>query len=133
MTHTERSHPSTPGDNSNITQRISEHENLQLQSFQYTDHNSQDMEHDIDLDNNFFNSINNNCCYYTDEQFNRINKDCKLSILHINSRSLYANFTSIKDYFRYFTHSFNIIAITETWINAVKGADFELEGYTLHT
>lgn len=26
-------------------------------------------------------------------------------------------------------HSFNIIAITETWIDAVKGADFELVGY----
>ena len=78
MTHTERNHPSTSGDNSNVSQWISEYENLELQTFQYTDHNSQDIEHDIDPDNNFFNSINNNCCYYTDEQYNRINKDGKL-------------------------------------------------------
>ncbi len=57
------------------------------------------MENDIEPDNNFFNSLNNNCCYYTEEQFNRaINKDGKLSIIHINSRSLYANFSNIKEY-----------------------------------
>ena len=57
ITHTEITHSLTPGDNSNATQRINEHDNLQLQTFQYTDHNSLDMEHDIDPENHFFNSI----------------------------------------------------------------------------
>ena len=84
-----------------------------------------DMEHD----NYLFNTINNNCCYYTDEQYNQINKDGKLSILHINSRSQYANFASIKDYVNQFKQSCNIVAISETWINAEKGVVFELEGF----
>ncbi len=98
MTHTERSHSSTSGGNSDITLRISEYNHLELQTFQYTDHNTQDMEYDIDPDNNFYSSINNNCSYCTDELYNQIDKDGKLSIIHINSRSLYANVTNIKDY-----------------------------------
>ena len=43
MTHTERIHSSTSGGNSSTTQSISEHDNLQLQTFQYTDHNLLDM------------------------------------------------------------------------------------------
>lgn len=127
--HTERVHSFSPGDNSNTTQRINDHDNPELQTFQYTEHNLLDMEHDIDPDNYLFNTINNNCCYYTDEQYNQIHKDGKLSIIHINSRSLYANFASIKDYVNQFKQSFNIVAISETWINAEKGVDFELEGF----
>lgn len=52
MTQSERSHSSATGDNKDITQRIAEHEKLQLRTFQYTDHNLLDLEHDIDPDNN---------------------------------------------------------------------------------
>lgn len=83
----------------------------------------------IDPDNFFFNSINNDCLYYTDEQYNNMNKDGKLSIIHVNCRTLYANFTNIKGYLRQSKQPFNIIAISETWINTEKGLGFELEGY----
>ena len=92
------------------------------------------MEHDIDPDNNFFLNINNDnkCCYYTDDQYNRdITSKGKLSIIHFNSRSMYANFNNIKEYVNTFTQPFNIIAISETWINTDKGIDFELNGYEL--
>ena len=129
MMHTKRAHSFSPGENSNTAQRINDHDNTELQTFQYTELNLLDMEHDIDPDNYLFNTINNNCCYYTDEQYNQINKDGKLSIIHINSRSLYTNFARIKDYVNQFKQSFNIVAISETWINAEKGVDFELEGF----
>ena len=52
-----------------------------------------------------------------------------LSIIHFNSRSLYANFAEIKDYLESFTYKFQVIAISETWITKEKGANFVLEGY----
>ena len=129
MTDANISH-TTSGDIEDITQRISEHEHIELKPFEYTEHNALDMEQDIDPDNNFFSSLDNNCCYYTDSQFNQnIKVDGKLSIIHFNSRSLYANFVSIKNYLSTFSQPFNIIAITETWISAERGIDFELDGY----
>lgn len=89
------------------------------------------MDDSIDPDNYLFNSINNDCRYYADEQYNNINKDKQLSIIHINCRSLYANFTNIKDYLTQFKQLFDIIAMSETWINTERGLDFELEGYGL--
>lgn len=92
--------------------------------------NPQDLEHDIDPVNNFFSSINDNCRYYTDEQYNgNSNTNGKLSRIHFNSRSMYANFTKIKEYLCQYTQPFNIIGISETWISSDKGVDFDLEGY----
>ena len=53
----------------------------------------------------------------------------KLSIIHFNSRSLYTNFNSIRDYLHTFQQPFNIIAISETWFTPEKGMNFEMEGY----
>lgn len=75
-------------------------------------------------------SINNNCSYYTEYQYNQnINSEGKISIIHFNSRSLYANFINIKNYLLTFSQRFNIIAITETWINSERGTDFAMDGY----
>lgn len=132
MTQSERTGSSTAGGFIDIT-RIADLKNLELRPFQFTDHKLLDLEHDIDPDNHFFPNIIDNCCYYTDEQYNQtIKTDSKLSIIHFNSRSLYANFNNIKEYLRQFIKPFKIIAISETWINADKGMDFELEGYEFH-
>ncbi len=130
MTQSEKSHLSSTGDNRDTTQKVAEHGKLELRTFQYSDHNFLDLEHDIDPLNNFFSNINDNCCYYTVEQYNQIIKtDSKLTIIHFSSRSLYANFNNIKEYLSQFRKSFKIVAISETWINADKGVDFELDGY----
>ena len=91
----------------------------------------QELEQDIDPDHNFFDYLNNTCCYFTDEQYNDlITKPVHgISIVHFNSRSLYANFKSIKDYLNKFKKPFNIIALSETWLCPEKGFDFELNGY----
>ncbi len=108
------------------------YDQLELKNFEYTDHNIHDLENDIDLDNNFFSAINNNCCYYTNDQYNqKIKAVDNLSIIHFNSRSLYENFSHIREYLHQFSQPFNIIAISETWITADKGMDFEMEGYEL--
>ncbi len=115
-----------------LSQRIANYEDLELQTYQHSNYLSYYIENDIDPENNFFHSINNNCLYYTDAQFNNaIKTQHNLSIIHFNSRSLYANFHNIKHYLGQFTKPFNIIAISETWINRERGMDFELEGYEM--
>ena len=59
MTHTDGMQSNTPGINTEIYQRIIEQDQLELKTFEYSDHNLQDLEHDIDPDNNFFSNINN--------------------------------------------------------------------------
>lgn len=126
MTHSDRTH------SRNITQMIREYEQLELATFDYSEHSILDLEQDIDPDNNFFSTIDKTCYYYTNDQYNHnIKPEGKLSIIHFNSRSLYTNFNNIKDYLHSFSQPFNIIAISETWINNEKGIDFELDGYEL--
>ena len=87
MTHTDGMQSNTPGINTQIYQRISEQDQLESKTCEYSDHNLQDLEHDIDPDNNFFLNINNDnniCCYYTDYQYNRnITSKGKLSIAEV--------------------------------------------------
>uniref|UniRef100_A0A8C6M4T9 Reverse transcriptase domain-containing protein n=1 Tax=Nothobranchius furzeri TaxID=105023 RepID=A0A8C6M4T9_NOTFU len=52
-------------------------------------------------------------------------------MVHFNSRSLYANFQFIKAYIAQFNQPFDVIAISETWINTGKEEDFEMKGYEL--
>lgn len=88
-----------------------------------------EVEQDTDPNQNLLDNIEANCCCSTEEQFNTIIKyDLGISIIHFNSIGLNANFQSIKVYFSQFEKPFNIIAITETWINAERGSDF-FKGY----
>ncbi|XDV33591.1 hypothetical protein PO909_003956 [Leuciscus waleckii] len=98
-----------------------------------SDHNLHGFEQDLDPENNFLNNINNNCCYYSDDQFNmNLKSDYGLSIIHFNSRSLYANFLYIKEYLSHLNNPFQVIAISETWLTSEKGVDYELNGYELN-
>ncbi len=55
-----------------------------------------------------------------------------LSIIHLNSRSLNNNVIHIKDYLRQF-NKFNVIAVSETWLDNEKIHEVEMEGYNLFT
>ncbi len=55
-----------------------------------------------------------------------------LSITHFNSRSLYKNVSKIKEYLSKLK-KFDIIAISETWLDNEKVSDMGLEGYELFT
>lgn len=76
-------------------------------------HNTQDLEYEIEEKKLVRWSINKYCCYYTNEQHS-INK---LSVIHFNCESLCANFNHTKEYLNQFSYPFNVIAISETWIN----------------
>ena len=86
---------------------------------------------DIDPDINFFDHFASNCYYYTESNFiDKFKLDRGISMIHLNSRSMYKHFDTIKDYLCQFPTPFSIIAVSETWITTAKGTDFELEGYT---
>lgn len=98
--------------------------------FAYSQYELQNTEIDIDPENNFFTRTVNDCQYYTEDYYNCKFKDVNtFSVIHFNSRSLYANFDHIKSYLKQFTKPFSVILITETWIHNDGEMDFSIEGY----
>ena len=53
----------------------------------------------------------------------------KMSIIHINCRSLNANFTDKKILLKTLDFSFHVVGLTETWLNESNADVFQLEGY----
>ncbi len=77
----------------------SKYEILNLRTFDHTEHKLYETENYIDPENHFYNNTDNNCEYYTDDQFDcHVKMEGALSIIHFNSRSLCRNFRKIKDY-----------------------------------
>lgn len=112
---------------------VQSHEELNLKPFDFTEYKPYELGNNIDPENHFYNDINCNCEYYTDEQFKgNVILDDSLSIIHFNSRSLHRNFTKIKDYITQFS-KLSVIAISESWISKEKEADVELDDYELFT
>ena len=54
-----------------------------------------------------------------------------LSIIHFNARSLNANFVKMYDYLNGLSLNFDIIAISETWIQSDSITEFQINGYEL--
>ena len=84
----------------------------------------------IDPDYNCLNSYTASSSYYTLQQFiDNVHKSKDLSIIHINCRSLNANFTDLKILLETLDFSFDVIGLTETWLNESNADVFHLEGY----
>lgn len=94
------------------------------------------MDYEIDPDNNNFFSVNDNCCYYTKEQYNqgklRINSVINYQ-LPTSAEEVYTKFDHIKELYQVISKPlfkpFGIIATFKTWINIDQDQDFELESY----
>ena len=92
------------------------YETLGLKMFEYTEHKMHDMDNDIDPENNFYNTTNNHCEYYTEDQFKGKENMEGVSIIHFNCRSMNANFSKIKLCLSQLGKSFTAVAISETWL-----------------
>uniref|UniRef100_A0A8C6LE27 Reverse transcriptase domain-containing protein n=1 Tax=Nothobranchius furzeri TaxID=105023 RepID=A0A8C6LE27_NOTFU len=55
----------------------------------------------------------------------------RLSIIHINSRSLFGKLQIIQDYFSKLENKLSVIAITETWLKNDMMDEVQIEGYEL--
>lgn len=95
-------------------------------------------DHKIDLGNendpeiHFYQNINMNCEYYSENNFNSSVKMEGLSVISISSRSLLSNFSKIKDYLQQFMQRFSVTAISETWLSDDKELQDGLEGYEVN-
>ena len=87
----------------------------------------------IDPDYNCLNSYTASSSYYTLQQFiDNVHKSKDLSIIHINCRSLNANFTDLKILLETLDFSFDVIGLTETLINESNADVFQLDGYDFY-
>ena len=78
-----------------------------------------------------YNSINNQCNY--DNIPHQIHTNSNISIIHFNARSLINNFNSITNYLYSLHHKFDIIVISETWLNEYnKDLYFILDYNNIH-
>ena len=116
--------------NEEINLKHNESTNLEFKTFKFSDCKSCDFSKDIDPENNFLNTINLNCNYFTESDFVDKTYLVKgLKVIHFNARSLKSNFESIKHYLSELKCEFEIIAISETWLHSSILCDFSLEGY----
>ena len=100
-----------------------------LNSLNYSNCSPHNFGNDIDPNKNVYNNISK-CKYYTDVQLNEeIGGVNGLSFIHFNARSLKTNFHKIKDYILELNINFDIIAITETWIEPNLISDFNINNY----
>ena len=91
-------------------------------SFKYSEYKMCDYENKVDPENNYYNDLALTCKYFTDSQFNNdvyVNNVTKtiFSLIHFNVRGLSANFGEIQDYLQSLKMKFDVIAITETWLD----------------
>lgn len=72
------------------------YEESHLSFFKTEEHKPFSFGNDIDPDVNLYKDWSSGSKYYTENQFNKLSLS-GLSIIHFNSRSLYANFEQIKE------------------------------------
>ena len=100
-----------------------------INSFKYSDFNPCHFENDNDPDTNFYNNLTSKCEYYTDSKFTeKISKINGLSFLQFNTRSLNKKPQKIKDYILELSLHFDVIAISETWME-LNLEDFNIDNY----
>jgi len=92
---------------------------------------------DIDVDNNHINIIYPNLNTgsesknYTSNEFNELNINSKndLKILNWNIRSLSAHFDELLAFLGCIKYEFDVISITESWLNEANQHLFKIDGY----
>jgi hypothetical protein len=90
--------------------------------------------HDVDPDHHYFNSSNNSLNkYYSIEDFNQEintrNTFNKVSLIHLNIRSVAKNLTSFNNILDCLNLEFSIIGLTETWISKETNGLYNIPNY----
>ena len=97
------------------------------------EHLKDDFQNIINTENILDDESNMNCDYYTNDEFNcKFSNIYGLSVLHFNCRSVKANFSNLQDYILSLVKNFDIIAVTETWLNETDNVnDFCMAEYDI--
>ena len=71
--------------------------------------------------------------YFLEDEFNTMtmntNITSKFSVIHVNARSLPKNIYALNIYLNTLSHSFSVIAVSETWATADSETLLLLSGY----
>ena len=82
--------------------------------------------------NDHFGKIFPDCKYHSANEFNTCNSNplCLpgVSFIHLNARSLNSNFRQIEDYLKSLDYTFDVIAVSETWMSH-NSNNFNIPGY----
>ena len=105
--------------------------------FTYSDKNNYTINGSIDPDNNLHNRVNVDSLYYTDDEFNTkvVRKReglSNFSIIHFSIRSMAASFNKLKACITQLDYKFDVIAISETWMNDNESEEFQFENYNAY-
>ena len=93
---------------------------------------------DINPDSYYYNdlsfSIQQNSNYYHEDSFNQafqrvFDDNDTLSLMHLNIRSIPSNLTKLVQYLSNLNVNFDIIGISETWLNETNKDIYNLNGY----
>ena len=108
---------------------------LSFNPLQFKSKNHLTLNRGIDPDDNF-QQLNSSCEYYIEDQFKEMLRkksrtaNSKLSVLHLNIRSINKNFSELTDLLQTVDYQFHEIGLSETWLNdyshsvSVEGYDF---------
>ena len=125
------------GINEEIVELYEECTDLNFQPYTYTENNEYFVGDVADQAKHFFNRLQVDSHYYTDDQFNRkchTNADSdNFALTHYNYRSIANNFTMIRDHIATLDSMFDVIALSETWLNDNDSDSFNLDGYDRQT
>ena len=109
---------------------ISKLDNL-YQPYRYTKYNVCDDSCESDL-NDHFGEIFPDCKYHSVNEFNTCNRNplCLPGeyFIHLNARSLNSNFRQIEFYLKSLDYTFDVIAVSETWMSH-NSNNFNIPGY----
>lgn len=117
---------------------ISHYEDMSFNPFEVTDVHDNQVLPDIDPDLNFFNdnvtTDLNSSPYYTEDSFiTECHGRCKpgnFSLIHNNVRSLIKHENDIKAFIDRLEHRFQVVGLTETWLNENNADLVDFEGYS---
>ena len=91
---------------------------FEFQSTKYNEFNKCDFDVNIDPDGNYYREFKSDSNYYTDESFILKTQHIKgLSLVHFNCRSIKSSFEELKEYLTNLEREFDVICISESWLN----------------
>ena len=80
--------------------------------------------------NYIYSSVSEDCKYYTESHFNnQFHAHCGFSLIHLNARSIKKNMLDVVHVLDSLTLNFDVIAVTETWLESCDVDGYDIDGY----
>ena len=106
---------------------------IEFECFKFNEYNISDKQSSADPVNHFYNGINSECSYFTDDNFTTKFKNINgFSVIHFNCRSVKSCFEDLKQYLLDIKKTFDIICISESWLtNKDDLFEYNIDSYNV--